>query len=124
MASKVCVECGHAVVDIYKEFSKGSVRLTRCDHCHKIAVCCLLVKLCLRRPQSLDTDDCQFIHVANGSQDKYVEYEMMLIIIDLILHKPQVYRHILFNRIPFRPRGFDVRSQLCMSDCVCVCVCV
>jgi hypothetical protein len=26
----ICVECGHAVVDVYKEFSVGNIRLTRC----------------------------------------------------------------------------------------------
>ena len=40
--------------------------------------------------------------------DKYVEYELVLIVIDLILHKPQVYRHILFNRTPFVKNWFDV----------------
>lgn len=74
----ICVECGHAVADVYKEFSKGSVRLTRCDHCHKHA-------------------------------DKYIEMEFVLICLDLILHKPQVYRHILYNRLSPNERGIDVR---------------
>ncbi|SPQ98042.1 Protein ARV [Plasmodiophora brassicae] len=65
----ICVECGHDVSDVYKEFSRGSFRLTRCDRCRKTA-------------------------------DKYVEFELMLVIIDLILQKAQVYRHLLFNQLP------------------------
>ncbi len=30
--------------------------------------------------------------------DKYIEWDVQLLIIDLILQRPQVYRHILFNR--------------------------
>jgi len=33
--------------------------------------------------------------------DKYVEYEFVLIFIDLLLHKTQVYRHLIFNRLEF-----------------------
>lgn len=30
--------------------------------------------------------------------DKYIEYELILVVIDIILHRIQAYRHILFNR--------------------------
>ena len=36
----------------------------------------------------------------------------MLLFIDLVLHRPQVYRHLLFNRIPYREHGIDVRWAL------------
>ncbi|EKX53012.1 hypothetical protein GUITHDRAFT_39808, partial [Guillardia theta CCMP2712] len=29
--------------------------------------------------------------------DKYVEHELVIIFLDLVLHKPQAYRHVLFN---------------------------
>jgi len=29
--------------------------------------------------------------------DKYVEYDIVLIVLDLILHRLQVFRHMLFN---------------------------
>eukprot|EP00474_Spongospora_subterranea_P006509 CRZ06967.1 hypothetical protein [Spongospora subterranea] len=70
----ICVECAADVVDVYKEFSTGNARLTRCGSCKKAA-------------------------------DKYVEFETMLIILDLILHKIQVYRHILFNVFPNMDEG-------------------
>lgn len=56
---------------VFKEFSKGNIRLTTCAKCGKIA-------------------------------DKYVEFEPILLILDLLLLKIQVYRHLLFNRIPER----------------------
>ncbi|KAL7750508.1 sterol homeostasis protein [Sorochytrium milnesiophthora] len=38
----------------------------------------------------------------NTFADKYVEYDGVVIFIDLLLHKHQVYRHILFNRLGYR----------------------
>eukprot|EP00124_Ichthyophonus_hoferi_P002504 Ihof_evm4s173 gene=Ihof_evmTU4s173 len=32
--------------------------------------------------------------------DKYIEYEYLIIVIDMLLHKPEVYRHLLFNCLP------------------------
>ena len=32
--------------------------------------------------------------------DKYVEYEMILVLIDVILHRIPAFRHLLFNRYP------------------------
>ncbi|KAJ1928582.1 hypothetical protein IWQ60_001915 [Tieghemiomyces parasiticus] len=34
--------------------------------------------------------------------DRYVEHDAVLIFIDMMLHKPQVYRHLLFNRQIFQ----------------------
>ncbi|XP_050237445.1 protein ARV 2-like [Mercurialis annua] len=31
--------------------------------------------------------------------DEYIEFELMIILIDLILHKPKAYRHLLYNVI-------------------------
>ena len=30
--------------------------------------------------------------------DKYIEYELILVCIDVILHRKQAFRHFLFNR--------------------------
>ncbi|KAH8553867.1 Arv1-like family-domain-containing protein [Umbelopsis sp. PMI_123] len=37
----------------------------------------------------------------NHFADKYIEYDFVIIFIDMLLHKPQVYRHLLFNRITY-----------------------
>ncbi|KAG8477547.1 hypothetical protein CXB51_030514 [Gossypium anomalum] len=31
--------------------------------------------------------------------DEYIECELMIVLIDLILHKPKAYRHVLFNAL-------------------------
>ena len=36
-----------------------------------------------------------------GTCDKYVEFELALVVIDLILHQVSAYRHVIFNRLPF-----------------------
>ena len=43
----------------------------------------------------------------NQLVDKYEEYDFVIIVLDLILHKPQVYRHLIFNRLPAYDRGID-----------------
>ncbi|KAJ2752699.1 sterol homeostasis protein, partial [Coemansia nantahalensis] len=34
--------------------------------------------------------------------DKYVEHDVVIKFIDMLLHKPQVYRHLLVNKLEFR----------------------
>ncbi|KAJ2834190.1 sterol homeostasis protein [Coemansia furcata] len=34
--------------------------------------------------------------------DKYVEHDVVIVFIDMLLHKPQVYRHLLVNKLEFR----------------------
>lgn len=42
--------------------------------------------------------------------DKYIEWEFVLIAIDLVLHRVQAYRHLLFNMRPFSTHSFHVRD--------------
>ncbi|KAI3659576.1 hypothetical protein MP638_002024 [Amoeboaphelidium occidentale] len=39
--------------------------------------------------------------------DKYIEHDSVIIFIDMLLHKPQVYRHILFNQLEQSNDGID-----------------
>ncbi|KAG0092687.1 sterol homeostasis protein [Podila epicladia] len=43
----------------------------------------------------------------NKLADKYVEHDFVIIFVDMILHKKPVYRHLLFNRLPYRDLGID-----------------
>ncbi|KAL1923921.1 uncharacterized protein VTP21DRAFT_6956 [Calcarisporiella thermophila] len=43
----------------------------------------------------------------NKFADKYVEHDFVIVFIDMLLHKPQVYRHLLFNRLEYRDQGLD-----------------
>ena len=44
--------------------------------------------------------------------DKYVEFDLILIFIDLVLLKRQAYRHMVFNRIPFSIQGLNVSFSI------------
>eukprot|EP00921_Rhytidocystis_pertsovi_P020649 GHVQ01032950.1.p1 GENE.GHVQ01032950.1~~GHVQ01032950.1.p1 ORF type:complete len:467 (+),score=46.53 GHVQ01032950.1:194-1594(+) len=39
--------------------------------------------------------------------DKYIEYDSLILLLELILHKQQAYRHVLFNRLKYIDRGLD-----------------
>lgn len=41
--------------------------------------------------------------------DKYVEYESALVVLDMLLHRPSVYRHILWNSGAYRTRSAILR---------------
>ena len=66
------------------------------------------------------TDLLFYQHRCSQFADRYVEYEFVVIFIDMVLHKPQVYRHLLFNRINYFDSGFDVRRIFLLWLCVCV----
>ncbi|PNS14653.1 Protein arv1 [Sphaceloma murrayae] len=71
----ICIECGYKLANLYTTYSKADDRTlgkgVRLTQCPR----------CKR------------------FADKYVEHDHVVIFIDLILIKPQVYRHILFNRL-------------------------
>jgi hypothetical protein len=46
--------------------------------------------------------------------DKFVEYEFVLIALDLVLMKPQAYRHVLYNRNPVL-NGSDIWKTVVLS---------
>ena len=45
--------------------------------------------------------------------DPLVEHELLLVLLDLVLHKREAYRHLLFNRPPHCALGWR-------GVCVCV----
>ncbi|KAI8921536.1 Arv1 protein [Entophlyctis helioformis] len=49
----------------------------------------------------LQCDKCQTF------ADKYLEYDFVIIFIDMLLHKRPVYRHLLFNRLSYTPAGWN-----------------
>lgn len=61
----------------------------------------------LARPQSY----CRSV------ADKYIEWEFVLIAIDLVLHRVQAYRHLLFNMKPFSTHSFHVRAACVRDSC-------
>ncbi|GAM24282.1 hypothetical protein SAMD00019534_074570 [Acytostelium subglobosum LB1] len=76
----ICIECGRPVNDVYKEFGKAGSGNIRLTRC----------------------GHCKQI------ADKYVEYDFIIVFLDLFLHKPQAYRHLLFNRQTYTDNWISV----------------
>eukprot|EP01112_Ceratiomyxa_fruticulosa_P017188 TRINITY_DN5304_c0_g1_i1.p1 TRINITY_DN5304_c0_g1~~TRINITY_DN5304_c0_g1_i1.p1 ORF type:complete len:246 (-),score=16.86 TRINITY_DN5304_c0_g1_i1:125-862(-) len=76
----ICVECGKPVNDLYKSYGTGAAA----------------IRLTL----------CQY---CNRTADKYVEYDQVLVFLDLFLHRPQAYRHLLFNKMDYHEKGIDIQ---------------
>ncbi|KAL6239236.1 hypothetical protein BDW75DRAFT_154174 [Aspergillus navahoensis] len=79
----ICIECSYPVSHLYSAYSRADDRSlgkgVRLTQCPR----------CKR------------------FADKYVEYDFVVIFIDLVLIKPQVYRHLLFNRLESEEHKFD-----------------
>ncbi|PWY73574.1 hypothetical protein BO70DRAFT_319771 [Aspergillus heteromorphus CBS 117.55] len=79
----ICIECSYPVSHLYSTYSRADDRSlgkgVRLTQCPR----------------------CQRF------ADKYVEYDFVVIFIDLVLIKPQVYRHLLFNRLGGDDNQFD-----------------
>lgn len=68
---------------------------------------------------------CHFLLFCRTTADKYVEYEAVLLFIDMVLHKVAVYRHLLFNRpahamhragAPGLPQAWKIFAALVLVD--------
>ncbi|KAL4870040.1 hypothetical protein BDV12DRAFT_69213 [Aspergillus spectabilis] len=79
----ICIECSYPVSHLYSAYSRADDRSlgkgVRLTQCPR----------CKR------------------FADKYVEHDFVVIFIDLVLIKPQVYRHLLFNRLEGDEHSFD-----------------
>ncbi|GKZ24523.1 sterol homeostasis protein [Aspergillus brasiliensis] len=79
----ICIECSYPVSHLYSTYSRADDRSlgkgVRLTQCPR----------------------CQRF------ADKYVEHDFVVIFIDLVLIKPQVYRHLLFNRLGGDDNQFD-----------------
>ncbi|KAL4875306.1 Arv1-like family-domain-containing protein [Aspergillus karnatakaensis] len=79
----ICIECSYPVSHLYSAYSRADDRSlgkgVRLTQCPR----------CKR------------------FADKYVEHDFVVIFIDLVLIKPQVYRHLLFNRLEGDEHNFD-----------------
>jgi len=69
----ICIECSYPVKTLYTEYSGADDRSS--GHGVRLTVCKNCGQFC----------------------DKYVEHDSVVLFIDLVLIKPQVYRHLLHN---------------------------
>ncbi|KAI9678315.1 MAG: hypothetical protein M1817_006261 [Caeruleum heppii] len=79
----ICIECRYPVHQLYTTYSKAD------DHSLGKGVRLTQCPRCKR------------------FADKYVEHDFVVLFIDLVLIKPQVYRHLLFNRLEREDDQFD-----------------
>mmetsp|Transcript_16238 Transcript_16238/g.24460 ORF Transcript_16238/g.24460 Transcript_16238/m.24460 type:complete len:237 (+) Transcript_16238:127-837(+) len=87
----VCVECGYTLEGSETLYTEYSPTNIRLTRC----------------------DKCKNV------ADKYIEYELILVYIDLILHNTEAYRHLFFNRPPFCAATLS-DSRLIMLSCLFV----
>ena len=59
--------------------------------------------------------------VCGQTADKYVEYDSRLILLDMLLHRTSVYRHLLCNRAHNRAHGVARTSLLAFGLAVLLC---
>ncbi|CAK7564553.1 MAG: hypothetical protein SEPTF4163_002447 [Sporothrix epigloea] len=79
----ICIECQHPVQTLWTEYSGAGDKSS--GHNIRLTVCRNCGQFC----------------------DKYVEHDFVVIFIDLVLIKPQVYRHLLHNTLMRERDQFD-----------------
>ncbi|KAJ9477650.1 hypothetical protein PHBOTO_001199 [Pseudozyma hubeiensis] len=94
----VCIHCATPIESLYMRYGKDHIVLSPCTS----SIC------------SSPSNSTSSTSSAAGSQspvvlaDEYLEHDLPIVIIDLILAKPQAYRHLLFNRSTiFTPTSND-----------------
>jgi lipid intermediate transporter len=82
----ICIECRHPVRTLWTQYSGAGDKSS--GHNIRLTVCKNCGRFC----------------------DKYVEHDFVVLFIDLVLIKPQVYRHLLHNTLMHEQDRFDVRT--------------
>ncbi|KOS21484.1 Protein arv1 [Escovopsis weberi] len=79
----ICIECRHPVKTLWTKYSGADDKAS--GHLIRLSVCRKCGRFC----------------------DKYVEHDFVVLFIDLVLIKPQVYRHLLHNTLMREGDRFD-----------------
>ncbi|TPX76309.1 hypothetical protein CcCBS67573_g02444 [Chytriomyces confervae] len=72
-----CIHCAAPIRALFREYSKGNIRLEQCGVCKK------------------------------GFADQYIENDPIVVFIDMVLLKKPVFRHLIHNRLSYDSRGFN-----------------
>ncbi|KAF6821614.1 Arv1-like family protein [Colletotrichum sojae] len=83
----ICIECRHPVKTLWTKYSNADDKSS--GHNIRLTVCRNCGQFC----------------------DKYVEHDFVVLFIDLVLIKPQVYRHLLHNTLMKDDDRFDTTSD-------------
>ena len=79
---------------------------------------CVCVECAKPVPSVVHADRLTQCDSCGSFADKYVEYEPALIVLDMLLHRPSVYRHLLHNSTRLVSRGalLQLGCTLCLFD--------
>lgn len=108
----ICVECGRPVVSTYKRYN---LRAARNESAHSHSGQSQSQKgqsqSQSHQPHSQRADTIRLSRCEHcgGVADRYIERDSVLVFLDLVLAKPAVYRHLLFNRQRYTERGVAAR---------------
>jgi hypothetical protein len=80
----ICIECREPVATLWTQYAAGGDSSS--GHNIRLTVCQKCGQFC----------------------DKYVEHDFVVMFIDLVLIKPQVYRHLLYNALMHKEDRLDV----------------
>ncbi|XVF72921.1 hypothetical protein PTKIN_Ptkin12aG0159700 [Pterospermum kingtungense] len=86
----------------------------RCVHCG-FRVKTLLVQYSLGNIRLMKCENCKAV------ADEYIECELMIVLIDLILHKPKVYKHILYNALNLQITHFQILVDVILGNFMFLC---
>lgn len=90
----VCINCGIGIDELYKTYSASILKIIDC-------VCILLKIRILNLRLWLNNWFVYFWFLpqehCKDTADKYIEFEPIIIVIDLCLISAPVYRHVLYN---------------------------
>lgn len=93
----VCIHCATPIESLYMRYGKDHIVLSPCTS-----------SICSSPQTSTASTSSASSHSPVVLADEYLEHDLPIVIIDLILAKPQAYRHLLFNRSTiFTPTSND-----------------
>lgn len=95
----VCIHCATPIESLYMRYGKDHIVLSPCS-----SSICSPTPACTSTCSTSPSDTATATGPAAGSAsaailaDEYLEHDLPIVIIDLLLAKSQAYRHLLFNR--------------------------
>lgn len=116
MADFVCTECGAAAGELFKTYGSGILKLTECVS--KLSKSSNSHSRGGQGKVEPKFKGVILLQVECGQVvDKYVEYDGVVLSLDLLLLKKSAFRHCLFNaRKPVRPLTTDANMSQRMSE--------
>ncbi len=83
--SFVCIHCGEEAAELYRQYSATVLKLKQC--------------VCLAFPTKTGQNPTfELLQESCGRiVDEYMEYDLVLVLLDLLLQRLPAYRHLLFN---------------------------